>query len=114
MKRSRALFTSGIVLVGTMVGACATGTTQPVSTSCGGNYTCLKDTAFEYRQQAERLTALAQRYEIEADAKAAELGQEAEQVKRSRDLAMQYRSEAREADEMARQYRSQLPHNVMP
>src|SRR5947208_1410720 len=61
---------------------------QPVATPCGSNYTCLKDTAFQYRQQAEQLSALAQHYEIEAEEKARELGQDAEQVKRNHDLAM--------------------------
>lgn len=112
MKRSQVILTSGVVLIGAMVMGCATGSTQ-LAASCGSNYTCLKDTAFQYRQQAEQLSALAQRYEFEADAKVRELGQDAEQVKRSRDLATQYRSEAQEADEMARLYRSQLPHNVM-
>lgn len=114
MKWSRVIFTGGVVLVGAVAAGCAAGTTQPMAaTSCGSNYTCLKDTAFGYHQQAAKLTALAQRYEVEAEAKARELGQNAEQVKQSRDLAMQYWSEAQQADEMARQYSSQLPHNVV-
>ena len=83
---------------------------QSVATPCGSNYTCLIDTAFQYRREAEQLSALAQRYEIEAEVKARELGQDAEQVKRNHDLAMQYRSKAQEADELARRYSSQLPH----
>ncbi len=113
MKRSQAILTSGVVLVGAIVAGCAAETTQPIATSCGSNYTCLSDTAFQYRQQAAELSALAQRYEIEAQVKARELGKDAEQVKHNRDLAMQYWSEAQKADEMAREYRSQLPHNVV-
>ena len=82
---------------------------QSVATPCGSNYTCLKDTAFQYRREAEQLNALAQLYESEAETKAGELGQDAEQVKRNHDLAMQYRSKAQEADELARRYSSQLP-----
>jgi hypothetical protein len=113
MKRSHVILTSGVVLVGATLMGCATGTTQPSATSCGSNDSCLSDTAFQYRQQAAQLSALAQRYEIEAEAKARELGKDAEQVKRNRDLAMQYWSEAQQADELARQYRNQLPHNVV-
>jgi hypothetical protein len=111
MNRSQILLTTGVVL--TILAGCATGTTQPVTMSCGSDYTCLGDTAFQYRQQAAELSALAQRYEIDAQAKAREFGQDAEQVKRSRDLAMEYWSKAQEADEMARQYRRQMPHNVV-
>jgi hypothetical protein len=45
--------------------------------------------------------------------KAKELGQDAEQVKRHRELAKQYWAEAQQAEELSRQYRSQLPHNVV-
>ena len=114
MKWSRVSFLCGVVFVGAMTGGCATERTQSLAAeSCGNNYTCLTNAAFEYKQQAATLTALAERYELEAQAKTRELGQEAEQVKRNHELAMQYWSEAQKADEIARQYRSELPHNVM-
>lgn len=113
MKRPHLSLRSSVILAGALLAGCATGTTEPFATSCGTDYTCLRDTAFQYRQQAGELSALAQRYEIEAEAKSRELGQDAEQVKRHRDLASQYWSEAEQADELARQYRNQLPHNVM-
>lgn len=114
MKQSHTiLLTSGVVLVGAIIVGCSTATTQPFATSCGSNYTCMKDMAFQYRQQAMQLSTLAQRYEIEAEARAKEFGEDAEQVKRHRDLAKQFWSEAEQADELAHQYRSQLPHNVM-
>ncbi len=80
---------------------------------CGTDYSCLSDAVFQYRHQADQLNALAQRYEIEADVQAKQAGAETEEVKRNRTLARQYRTEAREADDLARQYRSQLPHNVV-
>jgi len=113
MQLSHFVWMGGVVLVGTFIAGCAAEPTQPTAMSCGNNYTCLQDATFHYRQQAVQLSALAERYEIEAEAKAKELGQEAEQVKRQRDLAKEYRSEAQQADELARQYRSQLPHNVV-
>ncbi len=113
MKQSHVTLTCGVVLVGAITVGCAAETTQPFATSCGSNYTCMNDMAFQYRQQAMQLSTLAQRYEIEAEAKAKEFGQDAEQVKRHRELAKQYWSEAQQADELAHEYRSQLPHNVM-
>lgn len=113
MKRSRVGFLCGIVFVGALTGGCATENSQSMAAaSCGNNYTCLTNAAFEYKQQAAMLTALAERYELEAQAKTRELGQDAEQVKRNHELAMQYWSEAQKADELARQYRSELPHNL--
>lgn len=109
----QALLTSGIILVGAMVAGCATSAAQPFVTSCGSDYTCAKEMAFKYRQQAAELSALAQHYEIEAQTKSQELGKEAEEVKRHRDLANQFWAEAQVADDLARQYRSQVPHNVI-
>lgn len=101
------------VLIGLLIAGCTTQASTLPATSCGTNYECLRATEFQYRQQAAEFTALAQRYEIEAEAKSRELGQEAEQVKHHRDLASQYWSEAEQADELARQYRRQMPHNVI-
>lgn len=111
MKRRR---TVGLwtLLVGAMVVAgCATAS-EPVVAKCGSDYTCLRDTMFQYRQQAAELSALAQRYELEAMAKARELGQDAEPVAKSRELAKQLRAEAQQADELARDAQRQLPHNM--
>jgi hypothetical protein len=52
------------------------------------------------------LSTLAQRYELEA---AAVAGEDANQ---RRDRAQAYWSEARQADELAQEYRRQLPHNM--
>jgi hypothetical protein len=59
------------------------------------------------------LNDLAQRYEIEAEAKTRELGRETKEAKRNRTLAKDARAEAQEADELAREYRRQLPHNMV-
>lgn len=113
MKGSHVALMSSVVLAGTLTAGCTTEAGKPFATSCGTDYTCLRDTAFQYSQQAAELSALAKRYEIEAEARSRDLGQDAEQVKRQRELASQYWFEAEQADELARQYRSQLPHNVM-
>jgi hypothetical protein len=116
MKPSHLILRGSVLLGGTFMVACAmsTGETQQTSLAlCGADYSCIKTMAFEYRQQAEQLSALAQRYEHEAALKSAQAGHDAEQVSRQHELALQYSAEAQKADELAREYRSQLPHNMM-
>lgn len=113
MKLSAVPWMSGVVLAGIiMLAGCAAERTQSEATSCGTDYTCLTNTAFHYRQQAEYLSALAERYDLEADVNAKELGQDTPEVKHNRTLAKQFWSEAEQADELAREYRQQLPHNL--
>ena len=109
MKTLNVILTSGCVLVGILITACAT-TNDQSRVQCGNDYTCLSDNAFKYRQQAEQLNTLAQRYEIEA---AAMTGQNTDDMKHHRDLAKTYRLEAQQADDLAQEYRRQLPHNMV-
>ena len=113
MKPSQFIMMSGIVLLGALIAGCAAGSTQPYATTCGHDYACMSDRAFQYRQQAMQLSALAERYEIEAETKAKEIGQDAEQVNRQHELAKKLWADAQEADDLALQYRRQLPHNVI-
>ena len=116
MKPSHLIHGGSLFLVGTLTIACATGTggTQRATMgTCGADYSCIKDMAFHYRQQAEQLSALAQRYEHEAALKSAQAGHDAEEVRRQHELAQEYLSEARKADELAQEYRRQLPHNMV-
>src|SRR5262245_38342095 len=108
MKPSHLILAGNIVLVGTLFTGCAT-TTEQSTMQCGNDYSCLTDMAFKYRQQAQQLSALAQRYELDA---AAMTGQDADAVKHQRDVAQAYRLEANKADELAQEYRRQLPHNM--
>jgi hypothetical protein len=96
-----------VVLLGTLITGCAA-TSDQSRIQCGNDYACLSDNAFKYHQQAERLSALAQRYELEA----AMAGQDAEALTHQRNLAQTYRAEATEADQLAQEYRRQLPHNM--
>ena len=116
MKTSHLIVGCSLFLGGTFMVACAMGTGemhQAGVAPCGTDYSCIKSMAFEYRQQAEQLSALAQRYEHEAALKSAQSGYDPEEVRRQHELALQYSAEAQKADELARQYRSQLPHNMM-
>jgi hypothetical protein len=113
MQLSRHMTLGFLISVGAVILGCASGPTTAATSICGSDYACLKQATSRYRQQAMQLSALAERYEIDAAAKAQELGQDAEQVKRQRELAKQYWSEAQQADELAQQFRRQLPHNMV-
>lgn len=93
------------VLIGSLITGCAT-TTDQATTQCGNDYSCLSDMAFKYRQQAQRLSTLAERYELEAQAMTGE------DAKQRHAHAQAYWSEAQQADQLAQDYRRQLPHNL--
>ena len=84
MKPLPLIFT-GVALAGSLLAGCAVGQPDTTLASCGSNYSCMTDKTFEYRQQAAKLAAIAQRYEMEAEVRAKELGRDAQQVKQSRD-----------------------------
>ena len=102
---------SGLLLVALLVG-CATGASDTAGTVCGSDYHCMRDLMFQYREQATDLSRLAERYVREADAKAKELGQNSEEVRKTQELAKKFWTQAQEADQLAHEYQSQLPHNV--
>ena len=95
------------VLIGALTTGCGTTKTDQTTRQCGSDYSCLSDMAIKYRQQADQLSTLAQRYELEA---AAMTGPDAKQ---RHERAQAYWSEAQQADELAQQYRRQLPHNMV-
>jgi hypothetical protein len=103
----------GSVLMLAMTGAtgCATappagqGTTQATATQQAG------DLAFQYRRQAMELRELARHHELEAQVLATMKGSEHEETLRSLDLAKSLLAAADEADQIAREYRRQIPHN---
>ena len=95
------------LLVAGFVTGCATPTDQ-ATLQCGNDYSCLSDMAFRYRQQADELSKLAQRYELEAAA----MTEDDQAAKQRRDRAQAFRVEAKQADELAQEYRNQLPHNM--
>ena len=94
------------VLIGTIGLGCATPSDQTTK-ECGSDYSCLSEMAVKYRQQANQLSTLAQRYEVEA---AAMTGEDAKQ---QHQRAQAFWSEAQKADALAQDYRRQLPHNMV-
>ena len=101
------MFAIASVVIGTLTTSCATMNSDQTTAQCGSDYSCLTEMAFKYRQQADQLSALAQRYELEA---AAMTGEDAKQ---QHQRAQAYWSEAQQADQLAQEYRRQLPHNMV-
>ena len=67
---------------------------------------------FHYRSQATDLKLIAERYAREAEFEARELGFDPALARKSREMAKQFWAEALEADQLARDYQYQLPHNA--
>jgi hypothetical protein len=95
------------VVIATLNTGCATMESDHSTRQCGSDYSCLSQMAVKYRQQANQLSTLAQRYEVEA---AAMTGEDAQQ---QHQRAQAYWSEAQQADALAQEYRRQLPHNMV-
>ena len=68
------------------------------------------DLVFKYRQQAEELRNEARRLEIEAQFYS-QHKEDQNLAKRNLELAREMRKAADDADEKARDYRAQVPHN---
>jgi hypothetical protein len=73
-------------------------------------YKSPSEAAFHYRQQAAELRDMAQRLELEAEWYAA-VAKDEERAKRTREMAKSFRATADAADQQAREYRRQVPHN---
>jgi len=55
---------------------------------------------------------MAERYAREADLKARELRLDSAEVKKNQEIAKKFWAQAQEADQRAREYQYQLPHNA--
>jgi len=55
---------------------------------------------------------MVERYAREADLKPRELCQDSAEVKKNREMAQKFWPQAQEADQLARDYQYQLPHNA--
>ena len=69
-----------------------------------------RDLACTYRQQASDLRAMARHLDMKLQCYYTHFGQPDEQVKLSREKAQQLWIAADEADQLAREYRRQVPH----
>jgi hypothetical protein len=111
--KGRLFLGGGVLFAGALLTGCAaTGGSDTVAAACGSDYHCTRDLMFQYRQQATDLSIMAERYAREADIKARELGQDSAEVKKNQEIAKKLWAEAQEADQRARDYQYQLPHNA--
>ena len=109
MKQRHLLLGSGLVLISAVLGGCATGSSGPDAAGAGMNRSP-SEIAFHYRQQAAELRDMARRLELEAEWYAT-VAKTEERAKRSREMAKSFRDTADEADQRAREYQRQVPHN---
>lgn len=110
--KNRHFFAGGLLAMAALLVGCTTAGSLPEEATCGADYHCIKNLMFQYRQQAGQLNSMAERYAREAEAKATELGQNSDEARKSHEMAMKLWSQAQEADRLAHEYQSRLPHNV--
>ena len=111
MKQSQFLFIGAVLLIAPIIGGCATGSSTPAGTAGQNMSQNLGDKAFQYRRQAAELREMARRLELEAEWYAQQAGPDSDQAKRAKEMARGFWATAEEANRLATEYQSQLPHN---
>lgn len=96
-----------------MATGCTTTNMDYSSIAAVTNYKEVGDRVAQYRQQASELRNAAARFEWEAEWYVQRAGKDSQQAKQKQELAKQTWAAAAEADALAREYRSQLPHNFV-
>lgn len=109
--KDRYFLAGGLLLLLGLLAGCA-GEKAYSGNVCGSDYRCMQEQVFQYRQQADALNLMADRYAREANMKAQELGKDSEEARKSQEMAKKYALQADEADKLAREYRRQIPHNA--
>ena len=110
---NRQSFGIGLVVAGVLLTGAPAGAGEARGTACGrSDYECMRDLMFHYRSQATDLKMIAERYAREADFEAKALGLDSADVQKSREMAKKFWAQAQEADQLARDYQYQLPHNA--
>ena len=106
-------FGIGLLLVSILLTGAPAEAGEMRATACDrSDYECMRDLMFHYRSQAIDLKLIAERYAREADFEGRELAFEPALAKKSREMAKKFWAEALEADQLARDYQYQLPHNA--
>ena len=108
MNISKTIASSFAVLGLCVLVGCATSTDTARMATSGRE---ASELAFQYRQQAADLRHMAARLELEAQIHTQR--HEAEQAKRTSELAKEARASADAAEEQAREYRRQVPHGMV-
>lgn len=116
MTPQRFLLTGSLLfLMAAMTIGCTTGPSEGTGRTDGGGTAFSQQEsaalAFQYRQQATEMRHMANRLEMEAQWYAQQLGPDHEQVTRNRHIAKDFWTAADEAEQRARDYQRQVPHN---
>ena len=106
-------FGIGLLVAGVLLTGVPAGGAETQATACGeSNYECMRDLMFHYRSQAIDLKLIAERYAREADVEAKVLGVDSPEVSKDREMSKKFWAQSLEADQLARDYQYQLPHNA--
>ena len=105
-------FGIGVLLAGVLLTGASAGAGETKANACDrSDYDCMRDLMFHYRSQATDLKLIAERYAREADFDARVLGFDPDMARKSHEMAKKFWAQAMEADQLARDYQYQLPHN---
>jgi|SRR5579885_3344706 hypothetical protein len=102
-----------LVLVGATVVGCVTTPPERAEMVSGASYKDIGDRIVRYRQQAAELRRLAASFAWEAEWETRQAGGDSDRARRKLQVAEDTWAAADEADDMARRYREQLPHNLV-
>lgn len=106
----RALFTgSSLLIAAVLMAGCTTNLPATIQVKAVSQSEA-RDLAFKYRQQASDLSELAKRQELEAQWLTGHFGPTDDQVRVSHEKAQRLWAAADQAEQLARDYRRQVPH----
>ena len=106
-------FGIGLLLASVLLTGAPAGAAETKANACDRtDYDCMRDMMFHYRSQATDLKLIAERYAREADFDARNFGFDPAMARQSLETSKKFWAQALEADELARDYQYQLPHNA--
>ena len=106
-------FGIAMLLIGTLMTGAPAGAGETKANACDRtDYDCMRALMFHYRSQAVDLKLIAERYAREADFDARNFGFDPAMARKSLETSKKFWAQALEADELARDYQYQLPHNA--
>jgi hypothetical protein len=116
MRPIQVLSKSAIIVVVTVMVGCAGHLTEGIGPAPAAvqaefvSQSDARDLAFKYRREAADLREMARRLEAEVQWLTDHVGSTDEQIRRSRETARQLWAAADQAEQLARDYRRQVPH----
>lgn len=116
MRPIQVLSKSAAIVVATVMVGCAGHLTEGIGSAPTAvqaefvSQSDARDLAFKYRREAADLREMARRLEAEVRWLTGHVGSTDEQIRRSRETARQLWTAADQAEQLARDYRRQVPH----